>query len=377
MAPVFSRLNPAPLPDDVLRTIASFLPSGDLRNLTISSKALHSAGAPILYRSIEAWFVPTPFFANATCIDNRPAGVLETLINGTLPRTTRSIPSRCYAAHVVTLCYGSWSMPCDFRALPLLAEALRFTHKLRHLRIDVGNSTIPILLDIFRRASIIITPSSLLKTSGPFDRRPLPCLQSIRVCRIALADALMQHRRIETVAIELAVKEEVLAKFLRAEAPWNPRYLRQLSLNIMGCSAPPGLLESFLIAFPALQHLALRVASGRAPEFMQDSLATLQNLPELGGSLHTLSINHGNFYPNLAPSLEQLHTLFKDGLCTRSALKAVVLGGSMWTREDMYAAWSFVAFQNSYLTHWPWLLHSSEGEWGTLGDAVKAYYHEE
>ncbi|KAI1782445.1 hypothetical protein LXA43DRAFT_905775 [Ganoderma leucocontextum] len=374
MAPVFSRLRPGPLPDDVLRIIASLLPVHDLKNLITSCKACHSAGTPVLYRSVETWFVPLHFFDHVAAADNRPVEFLATLINSAAPSRSLSIPSRCYAAHVVTLCYGSWSMPCDFRALPLLAEALRFTHRLRHLRIDVGSATVPILLDILRRASIIITPSTILATSTRFDRYPLPCLQSIRCSRIAVADALMRYRPIKTVAVELSIKQEVLAQFLRADAPWNPRHLLQLSLNVGGYACSQGLLRSILIAFPQLQHLAVRTSSLRARDFMEDALGTLASGQEVGQSLHALIVNHASFYPNYGSVLQELESVFKGGFRDRPALREVVMGDSMWTREDEYTDWSFVEFPQSFLTHWPWLQYPSEGEWGTRGEAVNAFY---
>ncbi len=269
MAPVFSRISVSTLPDDVLRMIASLLPVQDLKNLLVSCKAYHLVGAPVLYRSVEVWSAPRFFWSvDVPTIDNRPAQFFLALINSSIPGRSPSIPSRGYAAHLVTLCYGSWSMPGDFRALPLLAEALRFTHRLRHLRIDVGRDTVPMLLDIFRRASIIVTPSTTLVDSAPFDSYLLPCLQSIRSSRVAVADALMQHRTIKTVAIDLAIRVEVLAKFLRAEAPWNPNHLQQLSLNVSGYPSPQGVVGSILVAFPQLQHLSVRTTSARVSAFM-------------------------------------------------------------------------------------------------------------
>ena len=108
----------------------------------------------------------------------------------------------------------------------------------------------------------------------------------------------------------------------------------------------------------------------------QDSLETLINLPEVGQSFHTFSINHGSLYPISAPALEQQESIFKAGFPNRPTLKAVVMGMCMWMRKKIHTQWAFVEFQDSFLSHWPWLLHESEGEWGNFGRAIKAYYHD-
>lgn len=241
--------------------VALLLSPEDLKTLVISCKSGHFAGAPLLYRSVEVWLDPLNFDELRYRTDNRPIRFLLTLVNSTLPRPASSLPSRNYAAHLVTLCYGSWSMPTDFNALPLLAEALRFTDRLCHLRLDVTSGSVPILLDIFRRASIIVTPSTMLSDSRQLDRLPLPSLESLRTSRIAIAEAFMQYRAIKTVAIDLSIKSRVLAQFLRTEAPWSPTHLKQLSFHAASNPVPAGLIESVLIAFPRLQHLAVRVTS--------------------------------------------------------------------------------------------------------------------
>ncbi|KAI1789224.1 hypothetical protein LXA43DRAFT_893230 [Ganoderma leucocontextum] len=361
MAPVFSRLSPTPLPDDVLRMVASLLSPGDLRNLIVSCKACHLVGVPVLYRSVEAWLDPANFHNMPFRADNRPLDFLLTIINSTLPGPCLSLPSRCYAAHLVTFTYGSWSTPCDFRGLPLLAEALRFTDRLRHLRIDVPSATVPILVDLFRRSSIIITPSTMLPGSSAFDRRPLPLLQSIRTSRIAIADALMQYRAIQTVAVDLSIKWEVLAKFLRAEAPWDPTHLRQLSIHVAGHPTTHGLLEGMLTAFPRVQHLAIRVSPSRGQLF--NALRVLTDLPDLGRSLRTLSINHASTYPNFKPVLKDFGSFFADGYSKRPALRQVVMGATMWMRATICNQWSFVEFERSYeLKGWAWLEHRNEGD---------------
>ncbi|KAI1786566.1 hypothetical protein LXA43DRAFT_1064998 [Ganoderma leucocontextum] len=356
MPPVLSRLSPSPLPDDILRMIALLLAAGDLKNLVVSCKACHLAGAPVLYRSVEAWLDPVDYEHVHYRSDNRPIRFLLTLINSTLPDPALYLPSRSYATHLVTLCYGSWSMACDLRALPLLAEALRFTHRLRHLRLDVPSATVPVLIDIFRCSSIIITPSTMLSSFRPIDRRSLPCLQSIRTSRMAIADALMQYRAIQTVAVDLSIKGAVLAKFLRAEAPWTPTHLRQLSLHIAG-HPTDGLVEGMLNAFPRLQHVVIRVSPSRAPALAKNCR------PSVNPSALSASTTEA--------AARTTPPFWTTCISTRAALREVVMGSSMWARKTKLDKWSLAEFKMPYPgDNWAWLQHWNEGEWANFGRSL-------
>ncbi|PIL33117.1 hypothetical protein GSI_04566 [Ganoderma sinense ZZ0214-1] len=373
MAPVFSRPRPISLPDDVLRAIASLLPVSDLIRLVRVSKALHAAGAPVLYRSVETCIDPGDWVRDHV-LNNRPIEVLLTIITSCFPHRFKSVPSRLYAAHIVTFSYVSWCLPMDFRAVPLLAEALRFTHKLRHLRVDVGVDALPLVLDVFSRSSIIITPSTTLAITSNADRFSLPCLQSIRSGRIAIVEALMSYRAIQTVAIDLCLEEDELAKFLYAGPVWKPAHLRQLSLSLACFSPSSVLLEGIVGAFPQLEHLALRVLSSCAIEYMEDALGMLSDLPACGRSLRTIGINHGGLFDKLVDGLRGLQTVIAEGCSHRPALREVVLGDCMWARENVFGEWSFVT--SIGVSRWPWLLCKNEGEWGPkFGPATKSYQH--
>nr|VWO98311.1 N/A [Ganoderma boninense] len=354
--------------------IALLLSASDLKNLMVSCKAGHVAGAPVLYRSVEAWLDPIDFGRLQYEMENQPVSFLLTLVNSTLPHATLCLPSRFYAAHLVTFCYGSWSLACDYRAMPLLAEALRFTYRLQHLRLDISGESVPTLLDVFRRSSIIVTPSTLLPGSRPVDRHTLPCLRSVRTTRIAVADALMQHRVLHTVIVDMSIKWEVLAKFLRAAPPWDPTHLQRLSLYVDDHPPTDGMVEGMLNAFPRLEHLAIRVTAARTPRLLKDALRVLTELPVLGQSLRALSINHGSYFANYGVVLEDQRSIFAEGISMRPALREVVMGSSMWSRQTVFHAWSFSEFEDSFMGHWAWLEHRSEGQWAMSRDAVRAYH---
>ena len=100
----------------------------------------------------------------------------------------------------------------------------------------------------------------------------------------------------------------------------------------------------------------------------QDFVAVLASTPACP-SLRTLGINHGGASHFYASSLQALKVVISEECADRIALRQVVMGGSMWAREDEYSEWTFTL--SVPVDHWPWLLHRSEGEWGRQGYAVK------
>ena len=201
----------------------------------------------------------------------------------TLP--SRSLPSyplrlRCNPRHLVTLQYSSDRRAADFRAFPLLGEVLRCTVRLRHIVLDIPIASIPVMLDIFRRYELIITPTRVrLEPTDPRSNRiTLPCLDSIRSTRLAIVDALMRHRSVSTVVLDVPPNDIALAKFLRPRPDWNALSVRRLSMVYTGAYGFELLAEAILTSFPRLEHMAITVGSSNTQDMFNVSGLFLMQL---------------------------------------------------------------------------------------------------
>lgn len=258
MAPVFSRSHGVTpiLPSDVLHAIACLVDIPSRRALLLSCRECHYVVVRVLYRSIQV-VAPAPDPTDGMYLDHTPFRLLSNIVESMVRRGP--LLPRINAQYLVTFTYATYGPRADFRAAPLLGEVLRAAVRLRHLRIDVANDAVDIVLDALRRAEVIVTPSATLTMlpSTPHIRL-LPCLESVRSTRIAIIDALMRFRAVHTVVAELNMTEQTVAKFLRPIPVWNPVTLRNLAMSFYSHDA-----KQFVIAvgaaFPCLEHFSLHV----------------------------------------------------------------------------------------------------------------------
>ena len=178
----------------------------------------------------------------------------------------RQIRPRCNPQFLVTFAYCSDSFQVDLRALPLLGDILRATSRLRHFAIDIGIESVGLALDIFRRNGVIITPTAPeLEAAEPWPARLiLPRLESIRSTRLAVVEALMRYRSVNTIYLEISPNDVALAKFLRPITAWNPAHIRRLSLSYLGSYWYDTLIGTIFTTFPSLEHFAFRVGTREA-----------------------------------------------------------------------------------------------------------------
>ena len=251
-------------PADVVLLITRLLCLRDKRALLLTCRTYSYVVSPVLYRSLSVFF-PVPERDDPEYMDPPSYRLLVCLVRS-MGCAARSIRPRCNPQLLVTFAYCSDSGQADLRALPLVGDVLRAAVRLRHLSIDVPAGSVPLLLDIFRRAGVVITPTVLgLEGAEPApDRAILPSLTSIRSTRLALIDAMMRYRAIDTVVLEVSPNDIALAKFLRPTPAWNPSHLRHLFLSYAGGHWIDTLAGAIFASFPSLEHLALRVSTREA-----------------------------------------------------------------------------------------------------------------
>ena len=239
--------------------VALYLNVSERRALLVSSRELHWVVAPLLYRSLEVACLPRSWNEEEEANAHLPFLILTSLVQSMRPRGR--LTPRCNAQYLVSFSYCSHILEADFRAVPLIGEILRVAFRLRHLRIDVGGDGVPVILKIFHRVDLIISPTSTLTALGVFHHRvTLPCLESVRSSHIAIVDALMRYRSIATVVIDTSPSEANLKTFFRAHPPWNANSLRRLALGYTVHVAPTDIYRAIYVSFPNIEHLEVRVS---------------------------------------------------------------------------------------------------------------------
>ncbi|KAI0348887.1 hypothetical protein OH77DRAFT_491490 [Trametes cingulata] len=345
------------LPEDVLIEIASRLRTADQRAVALSCWSLHNVTTPILYRSLELCF-------HAPSGDDEQDSqnlyrLLRTLTTTTAYAATRHA-SRCYIGHVITLSYSSYGLAVDRRALPMLASALRFAWKLCHLRIDITSGSVNTLVQVFQRRCIICKPFASViamhDNKKPAEILGLPALKSLRCSRIAIAQAMMRHRQINSVVVERLSGVEAMDSLLGGlQAPFTSKTSR-LSLNVRLLPEEfSPMIRATLYSFPQLKDLALR-CSLPASVAVKLYFAILDVLAEQTGSaakLRFLGVNVGSesdiYDTALASAGPQLHAAARG----HDELQLVVLGKTLWYRPSYGSAWARQT--DVSLRRWTWL----------------------
>ena len=254
------------VPADVWFLIVHLLPRHrDRRALLLSCKELAAIVLPLLYRSLELFF-PSREFDFDPYQEHQSFRILNGLICS-MSSATR-LEARCNAQFLVTLAYTSDSLRTNFRSLPMLADVLRACMRLRHLTIDVPTQSVPLFLEILRRTGLMITPTH--PAIGPMNalmarRAYLPNLESVRSTALAVVDAFMRYRSIETVVLEVIPTDLTFAKFLRPSPQWNPSTLRRFSFAFCGARWSSNVPHAIFTTFPSLEYFAVRCGINTAP----------------------------------------------------------------------------------------------------------------
>lgn len=263
MSPVFSKPSAFPsIPVDLYIEIASHLRTRDQAAMLASCWRVHDAIAPILYRRLDIWIQPNAWEV-ADGYDHTPFLLLNTLATSArhakIPGSTR-----CYARYVHTFAYVSYGRHADLRAVPILAEFLRFAVRLRHLRIDVVAVSVPLVLDQFRRTSIICTPppsfATMYVTATSLSPWILPYLQSVRSYKATLVEALMRYRGIRTAVIDGMLATPDMDALLSMSSPLRGAHLMRLSLSVSDPATYKDILRAATLSFPCLQDLSVRTS---------------------------------------------------------------------------------------------------------------------
>ncbi|KAL1942464.1 hypothetical protein VTO73DRAFT_6066 [Trametes versicolor] len=326
MAPVLSHpWGPLPLPADLVWVIASSLPRQDQYAILLTSWSLHDIVAPILYRSVEIWIQPVMMDAVIER-DPRPFNILSNLAHSARYANSPQ-PSRCYAAHILTLSYVGLDLSANFRALPLLAEVCRVAERLHHLRLDVDSNSISLFMDTFIRKQVVITLTN--PANRWRDREAsasiLPRLVSIRSSKPAIVESLMRFRNVEIAVVDSSGSTEVFSGFFVFPSALRCDQLTHFSY----CIHPDDCilhLHAVSKTFPQLHHLSLRCTPGLTEEVFGLALAILQAEPFKLPHLRSFCVNHGRISITYQDLLETSAAEVRIVGSDRSSLDTVIVG---------------------------------------------------
>ena len=78
--------------------------------------------------------------------------------------------------------------------------------------------------------------------------------------------------------------------------------------------------------------------------------------------LHTIGVNHGAIWASGIHDLRDIQPVLCDEVSQRQALRNIVFGAVMASRDDFNKEWRFVPWAPS--KWWPWLSNRNEGDYG-------------
>ncbi|KAI9062917.1 hypothetical protein FKP32DRAFT_1548829, partial [Trametes sanguinea] len=345
MAPAFSRSRAAMsapfVPADIILAIAEFLTPAEKHSMVLCCWSFHDIMAPVLYRHLDVWFQPRSW-EESEGHDHSPYKLLFSLAKSTI-YVNAAQANRCYARYVLTFRYLSHSVHSDLRALPLLTAFLRFAVHLRHLALDVCKTSVPLVIDLFRRHRIIRSPDSLISTCIAQQYSMawvLPSLDSIRSPKAAIVSELMGHRNIRTAIIDDLPNTREMELLVGLSSAVRGSQLARLSLTLPhDLPSCYGSLQAITLAFPSLRFLSVRTAAQIAAAFFKHCLDLYALQEYTLPSLQFFSVNHTAAGLEYAHFLEPIHDdVMKLGIA-REALETLSIGDAMWYRECSDAAW--------------------------------------
>ncbi|KAI0352254.1 hypothetical protein OH77DRAFT_1438777 [Trametes cingulata] len=373
MAPVFSRTRSSlPVPPELVVEIAHMLPCSDQRAMVETCWSLHDIVAPVLYRSMDAVVLTgkaeTERPATVRARTLRLISMLRTLATSTRhpdgPHGTRR-----YAQNVLTLAFISFDPVANLRAIPLLAEALRFTRRLTHLRVEMDVDSIPVFLDLCTRKGIIRSPENSLITvaydEGALTTAILPSLRSIRASKLSILEPLMRFRGIQAAVLDSAHEHTLLAPLLSVLCPARRSCLTHLCISLDGdYSAFDPTVIAMSVAFPRLQYFFVRVTQYSAmdlftslisPQYFCDTLALDDHVfPQL----REFGFNAGRVVPGCQDTLLGEEDAVVVAGEVRAGLTTVAFGGALWHRENCYGSWRLLSQLPE--TPWMWMRHRNQ-----------------
>ncbi|KAI9057437.1 hypothetical protein FKP32DRAFT_1681576 [Trametes sanguinea] len=260
MAPASSSCIRNTYPEDLLLEIAQYLQPHDVRAFMLCCNNYHYALAPSLYRDVH---VDVPLVSFPTEDIDGPFRLLCCLVTALQHYASHpSSPARCYPRYIRSLTYLSYDHTADLRAIPMLAMVLSAATSLRHIQLDVPQSSVDFLVNLFRRRFIIRSPlPSVLAAFSKQRAIPhhLPLLDSVRSTKLEVVTGLMEARRLSTVVVDFAHAPTDLYQFLPQPAHACRDSLTRLCIAVVGHPSQFCLMIRGIAAtFPRLQHLALR-----------------------------------------------------------------------------------------------------------------------
>ena len=260
------------LPSDILFEIAILLQLRDKAAMACVSWKYHDAIVPVLYRRVSVY---CPSFVISRSTNLYPSHHVLTCLVRSLSSATHAT-ANCNPRFIRSLSFGSSSLMVDYRAIPLLAEILRFATSLRSLRISVGEASIPIIIDTLRRHGVSDVPPpsimTLLKQDLTYIPRALPALENVCVSEPALALIFMRQHALKTLVIENPMMIGDLRTLVPTDSSVRGTNLTRLCLGSVGTfDTPERPFYALGIMYPNLEHLAMRTIVAMAPGLIQVS----------------------------------------------------------------------------------------------------------
>ncbi|KAH9854424.1 hypothetical protein C2E23DRAFT_726875 [Lenzites betulinus] len=336
MAPTSSRLI-LPIPADIVMDIALYLPVEDQHTMLLSSWATHDIVAPLLYRSIEMWLQPPSWTPGSEHHVHRPFRLLAALARSARHLST-SYPTRFYPGYIVTLAYISYSPQFDLRALPMLADVLRFTNRLRHIRVELTCQSVELVLDVFSRRAVIRAPVPALLANSPDTQGAalvLPSLRSIRSSRPVIVESLMRLRKVTTAVIDTIPSVAIFNRILMSSPSTGTSHLTHLSITFCVDHATfPTMLRAIAGCFPLLVNLFVRTGSSAAESTL---IYILEVLAEEHGTLpqlRAIGVNYGRLGLTYLEVIKSAAGAIQASGEKRFAFTAVAFGMSAFRRRD-------------------------------------------
>ena len=254
--------------------IAFLLGIRDLGSLVCVSWTYHNAATPFLYRHVSVNINDHLTFEDQARTRFPPHHILTCLVQSLSELTSHG--PRCNPQYIRTLSFGSFSTMTDYQALPLLAEALRFAHGLKAIRLHVGDVSLPVAVDVLQRHGHFITPMSSFLSYVHRPAEPasptLGALEFVRATRPEIAVALMQERYVKTLVLEFPMMEEGLDLLLFSDSGIRGTSLTKLSLGTVS-EIPWAYIKSLFTAisaaFPNLEHVAFKTSGNVVRRFTQ------------------------------------------------------------------------------------------------------------
>ncbi|KAI9061996.1 hypothetical protein FKP32DRAFT_1574813 [Trametes sanguinea] len=364
MAPSFSQPSEhASLPPETIMNIAGYVSLSDLRSMVLSSWYMHDTVVPILYRSLDIW-IRAAGNPHGPGSERWPFILLTTLIDSAT-RNTATRPTRRYVDHVVTLSYTSRISRVDLCIIPLLAACLCSTVRLRHLCIELDDTSIPLLLDAFRRKAIIRAPPpsmlTLLISEKASEPWLLPRLESVRSPQPQIVEALMRYRAIKTAVIDSYPEFAVFDRLFAMRSPFLSHHLTRLSIVIeSSAELYQPQLKLIAVSFPSLEHLFIRPWRGYSVDIflymLEHYFTNLHVLP----CIRVFSVLNGAFGTRMTTHLRMVEDKVNTLGNLRPNLTVVILGRSAWTRREGETEW---VFHTRFGWTWLWLSDKECGMW--------------